>query len=76
MIWPTQPGQGPRLYFRRCGKFWLYIILGMDGAGRPRVAVKMPDDSWVNVCWIIHSDRYLGRLSASVMLGRLVDPAL
>ena len=68
MIWPTQPGQGAQTVFSvGAASSGCTLFLGLDGAGRPRVAVKMSDDSW-SECVLDNpiADRYWVRLSASV----------
>ena len=79
MIWPTQPGQGAQTVFSvGAASSGCTLFLGLDGAGRPRVAVKMSDDSWCEC--VLDSpiaDRYWARLSASVNVAEgSLNPAL
>ena len=68
MIWPTQPGEGAQTVFSvGAVSSGCALFLGLDGAGRPRIAVRMTDDSWCEC--VLDSpiaDRYWVRLSASV----------
>ena len=68
MIWPTQPGEGAQTVFSvGAASSGCALFLGLDGAGRPRIAVRMADHSW-SEC-VLNSpiaDRYWARLSASV----------
>ena len=68
MIWPTQPGEGAQTVFSvGAVSSGCALFLGLDGAGRPRIAVRMTDHSW-SEC-VLNSpiaDRYWARLSASV----------
>ena len=47
IICPTQPGQVAQTVFSvGAASSGCTLFLGLDCAGRPRVAVKMSDDSW------------------------------
>ena len=69
-IWPTRPGEGAQTVFSVGeASSGCALVLGLDDVGRPRVAVRMTDDSW-SEC-VLDSpiiDRYWVRLSASVDL--------
>ena len=48
MIWPTQPGEGAQTVFSvGAASSGCALVLGLDGAGRQSVGVRMAGPSWM-----------------------------